>query len=51
MSSGEPWEKLLLTSFGRDVTVFDNLLAEAREMNSDQDQGSTIIYTSWGTGA
>ena len=29
MNTGEPWEKVLLTSFGRDVSVFDDLLEHA----------------------
>ena len=49
MNTGEPWEKVLLTSFGRDVSVFDNLLEEARSMNNKQEEGATVIYTCWGT--
>ena len=33
MTSGEPWEKVVLTSYGRDVTCFSALLAEARAMS------------------
>jgi DNA polymerase III delta prime subunit len=49
MNSGEPWEKVVLTSFGRDVTVFDDLLEEARNINMKQEEGATIVYTCWGT--
>lgn len=49
MNTGEPWEKVLLSSFGRDVSVFDNLLEEARGMNTKQEEGATVIYTCWGT--
>ena len=49
MNTGEPWEKVLLTSFGRDVSVFDDLLEEARSMNMKQEEGATVIYTCWGT--
>ena len=49
MNSGEPWEKVVLSSFGRDVTVFDALLEEAKDINTKQEEGSTVIYTCWGT--
>jgi len=49
MNSGEPWEKVVLTSFGRDVSVFDELLEEARSINMKQEEGATVVYTCWGT--
>ena len=49
MSSGEPWEKVLLTSVGRDVSVFDALLEEARRMNEKEAEDATVVYTCWGT--
>ena len=49
MNSGEPWEKVVLSSFGRDVTVFDELLEEARSINMKQEEGATVVYTCWGT--
>ena len=49
MNTGEPWEKVVLTSFGRDVTVFDDLLEEARSINMKQEEGATVVYTCWGT--
>ena len=39
----------MLSSFGRDVTVFDALLEEAKDINTKQEEGSTVIYTCWGT--
>ncbi|CAM9854646.1 unnamed protein product [Chrysoparadoxa australica] len=51
LESGTPWEKVLLTSIGRDVSVFDSLLHEARSRALKKFEGddSITIYTCWGT--
>eukprot|EP00612_Vaucheria_litorea_P005296 CAMPEP_0171460224 /NCGR_PEP_ID=MMETSP0945-20130129/5176_1 /TAXON_ID=109269 /ORGANISM="Vaucheria litorea, Strain CCMP2940" /LENGTH=487 /DNA_ID=CAMNT_0011986365 /DNA_START=18 /DNA_END=1482 /DNA_ORIENTATION=+ len=51
LESGKPWEKVLLTTFGRDPSVFDWLLedAEKESSTSSANQNDSItIYTSWG---
>ncbi len=49
MASGEPWEKVLLTSYGQDYSCFSDLLDEAKSLNEQQEEGYTIVYTNWGT--
>ena len=45
MTNGIPWEKVVLTTFGRDTTVFDNLMWEAQQMSETKSDGHTLIYT------
>ena len=49
LNSGTPWEKVTLTSVGRDPEVFQGLLAEAQELAEQRETGKTIVYTNWGT--
>jgi len=48
-NSGTPWEKVTLTSIGRDVSMFENLLTEAKDKALQTETGKTVIYTNWGT--
>ena len=41
MASGEPWEKVLLTSYGQDYSCFSDLLDEAKSLNEQQEEGYT----------
>mmetsp|Transcript_24798 Transcript_24798/g.59660 ORF Transcript_24798/g.59660 Transcript_24798/m.59660 type:complete len:496 (+) Transcript_24798:297-1784(+) len=49
LNSGTPWEKVTLMSVGRDVSVFEDLLVEAKEKALKAETGKTVIYTNWGT--
>ena len=49
MTSGTPWERITLTALGRDPSCFEGLLREARQQALPRDEGTTTIYTSWGT--
>ena len=49
LNSGNPWEKILFTTFGRDTEVFNEVLAEARDMAIERDEGKLVVYTNWGT--
>eukprot|EP00474_Spongospora_subterranea_P004874 CRZ05332.1 hypothetical protein [Spongospora subterranea] len=49
IESGVPWEKVVLTCIGRDTTVFDKLLHQARDAALDEQKGNTVIYSSWGS--
>ena len=49
MNTGAPWERVLLTSVGRDPEVFAGLLREAQSLSTHQQEGTTVVYTSWGT--
>ena len=48
LNSGNPWEKILFTTFGRDTEVFNEVLAEARDMAIERDEGKLVVYTNWG---
>jgi chaperone BCS1 len=49
MQTGKPWECLKLTALGRSRTVFESLLADARQLASTKDETTTTIFTNWGT--
>lgn len=49
LNSGKPWEKVVFTSFGRNVSVFQDLLHEAYGLTALQEEGKTIIFTNWGS--
>ena len=48
-ADGKPWERVTLTGLGQDVSIFEDLLVEARSMATQQTDGLTVIYTSWGS--
>jgi chaperone BCS1 len=49
LNSGKPWEKVTMTILGRNTSVFAELLEEAFENATRQQEGKTIVYTNWGT--
>eukprot|EP00940_MAST-03C_sp_MAST-3C-sp2_P000621 g621.t1 len=49
LNSGNPWEKIVFTTFGRDTDVFTEVLTEARDMCVRRDEGRLVVYTNWGT--
>ncbi|KAG0265982.1 hypothetical protein DFQ27_000232 [Actinomortierella ambigua] len=48
LSTGAPWETVTLTTLSRDRTVFTDLLRDAQRMALANQEGKTVIYTSWG---
>lgn len=46
---GIPWETVQLTAFGRDKTIYFNILEEARQMALKEHEGKTIMYTAMGS--
>ncbi|KAF9916410.1 hypothetical protein FBU30_001400 [Linnemannia zychae] len=48
LSTGSPWETVTLTTLSRDRHVFTELLQEAQKMALLNQEGKTVIYTSWG---
>ncbi|KAL1449568.1 hypothetical protein WDU94_002060 [Cyamophila willieti] len=49
ITAGRPWESVTLTAFGRDKTLFFNILEEARTLALSQYEGKTVMYTAWGS--
>ncbi|KAG0206524.1 hypothetical protein BGX28_002054 [Mortierella sp. GBA30] len=48
LSTGAPWETVTLTTLSQDRQVFTELLQEAQKMALMNQEGKTVIYTSWG---
>jgi len=48
LSTGAPWETVTLTTLSSDRHVFSELLQEAQKMALLNQEGKTVIYTSWG---
>ncbi|KAL6937543.1 Complex III assembly protein translocase and chaperone [Hanseniaspora osmophila] len=48
MTNGAPFETVTLTTLYRDRHLFNELLLEAKKMATKQNEGKTVIYTSWG---
>ncbi|KAL6928634.1 Complex III assembly protein translocase and chaperone [Hanseniaspora valbyensis] len=48
MTNGSPFETVTLTTLYRDRNLFKELLMEAKELATKQNEGKTVIYTSWG---
>ncbi|XP_050456737.1 mitochondrial chaperone BCS1 [Cataglyphis hispanica] len=46
---GVPWETVQLTAFGRDKSIYFNILEEARQMALKEHEGKTIMYTAMGS--
>lgn len=49
MQTGVPWERVVLTGLGRDSTIFSTMLSEAQQIAQQAVEGSTVIYTCWGS--
>ncbi|CAG8540826.1 1741_t:CDS:2 [Funneliformis caledonium] len=48
ITSGSPWEIVTLTTLSRDKYIFSELLQESKKLALEQQEGKTVIYTSWG---
>ncbi|CAO3643918.1 unnamed protein product [Cunninghamella blakesleeana] len=48
LSTGSPWETITITTLSSDRYVLTDLLKEAQEMALKQQEGKTVIYTSYG---
>ncbi|KAF9177179.1 hypothetical protein BGZ51_008306 [Haplosporangium sp. Z 767] len=48
LSTGSPWETVTLTTLSKDRQVFTELLRDAQKMALMNQEGKTVIYTSWG---
>ncbi|XP_014473667.1 PREDICTED: mitochondrial chaperone BCS1 [Dinoponera quadriceps] len=46
---GIPWETVQLTAFGKDRSIYFNILEEARQMALKEHEGKTIMYTAMGS--
>lgn len=46
---GIPWETVQLTAFGRDKSLYFNILEEARQMALKEHEGKTIMYIAMGS--
>lgn len=46
---GVPWETVKLTAFGRDKTLYYDILEDARQMALKEHEGKTIMYTAMGS--
>ncbi|KAK7020443.1 BCS1 N terminal-domain-containing protein [Favolaschia claudopus] len=44
-----PWETVTLTTLSRDRILFPELLAEARDLGMQGQEGMLVIHTAWGT--
>ncbi|KAJ6502341.1 BCS1 N terminal-domain-containing protein [Mycena sanguinolenta] len=44
-----PWETVTLTALSRDRALFPELLAEARDLGMQGQEGKLVIHTAWGT--
>lgn len=49
LNTGKPWEKVVFTSFGRNVSVFEDILSDAYNLTAQQEEGKSIIFTNWGS--
>lgn len=48
LMSGTPWETVTLTTLSRDRSLFAVLLAEARDLAMQGQEGKLVIHTAWG---
>lgn len=49
LHSGTPWETVILTSVGRNKSVYCEMLEEARQRALKYQEGQTIMYTAMGS--
>lgn len=48
-NSGAPFESVTLSTLGRDVAFFQDFLRDSQRAMLERDEGTTIVYTAWGT--
>lgn len=46
---GIPWETVQLTAFGRDKSIYFDILEDARQMALKEHEGKTMMYTAMGS--
>ena len=49
LQTGQPWENVTLTAFGRSRVLFEQFLLEAQEFAQQKQEQTTTIFTNWGT--
>ena len=49
LHTGQPWECVKLTAFGRSRELFRKLLLEAQAAAMAKQELTTVVYTNWGT--
>lgn len=49
LHTGQPWESVKLTAFGRSNSTFTAFLAEAQANAEAKQELTTTVYTNWGT--
>jgi mitochondrial chaperone BCS1 len=49
LNSGKPWEKVVFTSYGRDISIFQKILQDSYNLTASLEEGKTSIYTNWGS--
>ena len=49
LHTGQPWESVKLTAFGRSNSTFSAFLAEAQANAEAKQELTTVVYTNWGT--
>ena len=49
MAGVDPFESVTLTALGRDKSIYENILLEAREIALQESEGKTIMYTPRGS--
>lgn len=48
MTSSGPFERIQFMTLGRDPSFMEELLDEARDLATAQEEGKTIVFTNWG---
>jgi len=48
LNSGIPWEKIQFTTYGQSTEIFQSILTEAFDLCMREEEGKTLIFTSWG---
>ena len=49
LNTGKPWEKVVMMTLGNNTKLFEDILLEAYQYASQQEEGKLIVYTNWGT--
>ncbi|KAK7065411.1 mitochondrial chaperone [Halocaridina rubra] len=49
LQHGTPWENVTFTAFGKQRRLFQDIIAEARDLAIKQNEGKTIMYTAYGS--
>mmetsp|Transcript_68128 Transcript_68128/g.204087 ORF Transcript_68128/g.204087 Transcript_68128/m.204087 type:complete len:478 (-) Transcript_68128:229-1662(-) len=49
LHTGQPWENVKITAFGRSRSLFETFLQEAQEFAQAKQEATTTIFTNWGT--